>query len=124
MDSDGSNVERLSFRGGNYASPIWSPRGDYIAFTKITKGEGFTIGVMRPNLKSDNGERIIASGYLVEGPCWAPNGRVIMFAKGEPPRGKLAGRNRIYSIDVTGYNEQEVLTPKDASDPDWSKSLD
>jgi TolB protein len=59
----------------------------------------------------------------VEGPCWASNGRVIMFAKGWPSKGKVAGRNRIYSIDLTGYNEREILTPNDASDPEWSRTL-
>ncbi len=121
MNSDGSGVERISFGGGIYTIPVWSPRGDYIAFTKQTRGEGFTIGVMRTD---GSGERIIASGYLVEGPTWAPNGRVITFAKEQPPRGNNSGRNRIYSIDLTGYNEYELATPQDASDPEWSKALD
>lgn len=120
MDSNGSNVERISFSGGRYTAPTWSPRGDYIAFTKMTKGEGFTIGVMRSN---GSNERIIATGYLVEGPTWAPNGRVIMFTKGEPPRKKISGKTRIYSIDLTGYYEQEIPTPFDASDPEWSRTL-
>ncbi len=124
MNSDGSNVERISFGGGYYSAPSWSPRGDYIAFTKMSPGEGFTIGVIKPSTFSDeNSERIITSGYLVEGPCWASNGRVIMFAKGWPSKGKVAGRNRIYSIDLTGYNEREILTPNDASDPEWSRTL-
>ncbi|MCC8417438.1 MAG: Tol-Pal system beta propeller repeat protein TolB [Rickettsia endosymbiont of Bryobia graminum] len=125
MNSDGSNVQRISFGGGAYAAPCWSPRGDYIAFTKIVSGEGFTIGVIKTaNLDSENAERIITSGYLVEGPCWAPNGRVLMFAKGWPHQGNAAGKTRIYSIDLTGYNEREALTPQDASDPEWSKTLD
>ncbi len=124
MNSDGSNVERISFGGGSYATPCWSPRGDYIAFTKMSRENGFTIGVMKPiTFGSENTERIITSGYLVEGPCWAPNGRIIMFAKGWPPRGKSAGKNRIYSIDLTGYNERVLATPMDASDPDWSRTL-
>ncbi len=124
MNADGSGVERISFGGGKYTAPSWSPRGDYIAFTKLTRGEGFTIGVMRPNSpREDRGERIIASGYLVEGPCWAPNGRVIMFNRGEPSRGRAAGKTRIYSIDLTGYNEREVPTLYDASDPEWSQVL-
>lgn len=124
MNADGSNVERISFAAGRYAEPRWSPRGDYIAFTKITRNDGFVIGVMRPtaNIES-NGERIIASGYLVEGSSWATNGRVILFTKAESSRGNVAGRSRIYSIDLTGYNEREIPTPRDASDPDWSSSL-
>ncbi|XVN43566.1 MAG: Tol-Pal system beta propeller repeat protein TolB [Candidatus Rickettsia vulgarisii] len=124
MNSDGSNVQRISFGGGAYAAPCWSPRGDYIAFTKILPGKGFTIGVIKTtNLDNENAERIITSGYLVEGPCWAPNGRVIMFAKGWPHEGNSAGKTRIYSIDLTEYNEREILTPQDASDPEWSRTL-
>jgi TolB protein len=28
--------------------------------------------------------------------------------------------SRLYSIDLTGYNEREIVTPQDASDPAWS----
>ncbi len=122
MNADGSNVERISFGGGAYAAPNWSPRGDYIAFTKIAAGD-FKIGVIKPEgLDEENNERIITSGHLVEGPCWAPNGRIIMFTK-VTPIGSGSERSRIYSIDLTGYNEREVPTPQDASDPEWSKTL-
>lgn len=120
MNRDGSAVERISFGNGKYTAPTWSPRGDYIAFTKLTRGEGFTIGVMRSN---GTGERILTSGFLVEGPSWAPNGSVLMFTKGEPAKANKAGRTRIFSINVNGYNEQEVPTPQDASDPEWSRVL-
>lgn len=120
MNADGSNVERISFGSGSYAAPVWSPRGDYIAFTK-QGAEGFSIGVMRID---GSGERIITNGYLVEGPTWAPNGRVIMFAREFRSMKNQPSKNRIYTIDLTGYNEREVPTPKDASDPEWSRRLD
>lgn len=120
MNSDGSNVERISFGSGSYAAPVWSPRGDYIAFTK-QGAEGFSIGVMRTD---GSGERIITNGYLVEGPSWADNGRVIMFARSFRPMKNQPSQTRIYTIDLTGYNEREVKTPKDASDPEWSNQLD
>ncbi|ABV73738.1 hypothetical protein A1E_04055 [Rickettsia canadensis str. McKiel] len=128
MNSDGSNVKRISFGGGSYAAPSWSPRGDYIAFTKITRGEDgsktFNIGIMKAYPQDDeNSERIITSGYLVESPCWSPNGRVIMFAKGWPSRAKVPGKNKIFAIDLTGHNEREIITPEDASDPEWSMVL-
>ena len=46
MRSDGSNVKRITFGKGIYGTPVWSPRGDLIAFTKMHKGR-FFIGVMR-----------------------------------------------------------------------------
>ena len=30
------------------------------------------------------------------------------------------GRVRLVSIDITGRNEREIVTPTDASDPAWS----
>ena len=50
MNSDGSNVKRISFGKGLYGTPVWSPRGDLIAFTKLHKGK-FYIGVMRTDGK-------------------------------------------------------------------------
>jgi TolB protein len=30
------------------------------------------------------------------------------------------GPTRLYTIDLTGYNERPLKTPQDASDPAWS----
>ena len=116
MDADGGNVHRISFKAGRYATPVWSPRGDLIAFTKIHKGQ-FYIGVM----ETDGGrERILASGFLVEGPTWAPNGRVLSFFRQTAGKGDDDDKTKLYSIDLTGYNERLLVTPIDASDPAWS----
>ena len=47
MGADGGGVRRISFGNGRYATPVWSPRADLIAFTRISGGQ-FSIGVMRP----------------------------------------------------------------------------
>ncbi len=120
MNADGSDIRRISFGDGRYATPVWSPRGDYIAFTKMHKGQ-FYIGVMLPD---GSGERLLAEGYMVEAPTWSPNGRVLMFYRQNP--GDKYGRGasvKIYSVDVTGYNEREIPTKGDASDPAWSSLL-
>ena len=116
MDANGSNVKRISFGRGRYATPVWSPRGDLIAFTKILSGQ-FFIGVMRPD---GGGERLLSEGFLVEGPTWAPNGRVMMFFRETRGVGNDGGSIKLYSIDLTGYNERQMVTPIDASDPAWS----
>ena len=120
MNSDGSNVHRISFGSGRYGTPVWSPRGDLIAFTKIDNGQ-FYIGVMHPD---GSGERLLTSGFLVEGPSWAPNGRVLIYFRQTPADARGRGSSsRLYTIDLTGYNEREVVTPTDASDPAWSPLL-
>lgn len=117
MKSDGGGVKRISHGKGRYATPVWSPRGDLIAFTKFTGGR-FFIGVMRPDGK---GERLLAEDFLVEAPTWAPNGRVLMFFRQEPTEEDgSGGKTRLYSIDLTGHNERQMITPLDASDPAWS----
>ena len=120
MAGDGSNIRRISFGRGRYATPVWSPRGDLIAFTKQTRGK-FYIGVMRPD---GSGERLLTESFLDEAPTWAPNGRTLMFFRQQPIDKKgRGGRTRLYSIDLTGYNMREVVTPSDASDPAWSSLM-
>lgn len=121
MAANGTNIRRISFGQGRYNTPVWSPRGDLIAFTKQYQGK-FYIGVMRPD---GSGERILTSGYHAEGPTWAPNGRVLMFFKESPSLDSTgAGYGvKLWSVDLTGYNERPVVTPGDASDPAWSPLL-
>jgi TolB protein len=117
MNSDGSAPKRITFGQGKYGTPVWSPRGDLIAFTRIRSG-GFEIGVIRPD---GSGERILKQSYHVEGPTWAPYGRVLMyFSERQMSDGGKTSQSRMYSIDLTGFNERQVVTPTDASDPAWS----
>ena len=109
-------IRRLSTGGGRYSTPVWSPRGDYIAFTK-QQGGGFLIGVMKTD---GSGERILTEGFHNEGPTWAPNGRVLMFFR--ESQGANGGP-KLYSVDITGYNERLVPTPAFGSDPAWSPLL-
>ena len=76
---------------------------------------------MRPD---GSGERLLTESFLDEAPTWAPNGRVLMFFRQQPSDAKGGGgRTRLYSVDLTGYNLREVVTPGDASDPAWSSLL-
>ena len=115
MAANGGGAQRISFGEGSYSTPVWSPRGDYIAFTKQSQGR-FAIGIMRPD---GQGERILTEGFHNEGPTWAPNGRVLMFFR--DPGGNSGPA--LYTVDVTGRNEQKVPTPSFASDPAWSPLL-
>jgi len=115
MAATGGPAQRISFGDGTYSTPVWSPRGDYIAFTKQGGGQ-FAIGIMKPD---GSGERILTSGWHNEGPTFAPNGRVVMFFR-DP--GGNSGPS-LFTVDVSGRNEQRVPTPGYASDPAWSPLL-
>jgi len=117
MNADGSNPQRITFGQGRYSTPVWSPRGDLIAFTRQHKGQ-FYIGVIRPD---GSDERMLSVSYLDEGPTWSPNGRVVMFFREvTTTQGKVS---KLYSVDLTGHNERQVVTPLDGSDPAWSPLL-
>jgi TolB protein len=121
MPAGGGGARRISFGRGRYATPVWSPRGDLIAFTRFGGGS-FAIGVMRPD---GSGERILSEGWQMEGPTFAPNGRVMMFyreTRASDARGSGYSA-RLASIDIAGFNERQIATPTDASDPAWSPLL-
>ena len=120
MKKDGTGVKRISFGKGLYGTPVWSPRGDLIAFTKLHKGK-FYIGVMRTD---GTGERLLTENYYQEAPSWSPNGRVLIFYRETKTDSEGKGFSaKLWSIDLTGYNERMVKTESDASDPSWSSLL-
>jgi len=107
MAADGSGQRRISFGGGGYATPVWSPRGDLIAYTRTGV---FQIGVMTPE---GSGARTLTSGGYAEGPSWAPNGRAVMFTRG-------ASSGQLWYVDVASGAVRQVRTPLGGSDPAWS----
>ena len=99
----GPGAAHLASATGSYSTPVWSPRGDYIAFTKQGGGQ-FSIGIMKPD---GSGERILDRRFHNEGPTFAPNGRVVMFFR--DPGGNDGPS--LFTVDISGRNEQRVLPP-------------
>lgn len=104
--------ERITFNEGSYQTPVWSPRGDLIAFTRRAHGQ-FYLGVMNPD---GTGERMLAKSFFIDAPEWAPNGRRILYTRQSSPGGPYG----LYSIDVTGYQELAHLTPQEGTFGTWS----
>ena len=120
LDRNTGNVKRISVQDrARYATPVWSPNGEWIAFTRIKDGE-FAIGVMRPDGTT---EQILATGYVVESPTWSPNGTALAFARQERQTGDGAVKTRIYAVDLFSRDEWILPTTSEASDPAWSPRL-
>ena len=56
--SQGDESVRISKGRGVYGNPVWSPRGDLIAFTKLTQGN-FHIGVMDTNENKEDTKNLV-----------------------------------------------------------------
>lgn len=114
MDRNGSNIKKISTGKGSYRTPVWSPDGKKIAFTKILSGN-FYIGIMKHD---GSNERLLTGSWFEEGPSWAPNSRTIIFS-----RQKKTGENKLYAIDIDGNNERLFYSPTNGSQPSWSSHL-
>src|SRR3546814_20135216 len=108
MNADGSNPHRISFGGGRYATPEWSPRGDLIAFTKIAGN--FRIGVMTP---SGGSEHLLTNRWQDEAPTWSHNGRVIPFFRTSKGR---TGKPEVWMVDLNGVKDSGIQTPHAGTD--------
>jgi TolB protein len=115
MSSSGGPAKRISFGDGRYSTPVWSPRGDAIAFTRQKEGN-FGIGVMKPD---GTGERMLTEGFHNEGPTFSPNSLFVMFLR--DPGGQSAAK--IFMADIFGHGEFMAPTPGYASDPSWGPLL-
>ena len=115
MNADGTGQRRISFGGGWYAAPVWSPDGEWIAFTRRDQG-GRRIGIIKPD---GSGEKLLTAGSGDEGPSWAASSREILFQ-----RGGAQGRNGLYRVALDGSEPRQLTTPQDGSDPDWSGVMD
>ncbi|MEG8099287.1 Tol-Pal system beta propeller repeat protein TolB [Candidatus Liberibacter brunswickensis] len=116
MESDGSSQKRISQNDdASYFDPSWSPRGDFISFSRLYEGK-FAIGVMKAD---GSEERILVEDSNLQTPTWSPSGRALMFSRKNDNL-----RSKLYSIDLNGRNEQLIKTPSYALDPHWVASAD
>ena len=104
MAASGGPAQRISFGEGHHSTPVWSPRGDYIAFTGQARGQ-FSIGIIKPD---GSGERILTEGFHNEGPTFAPNGRVIMFFRDPGAAGPIALYDRHHRPQRTEGADAEL----------------
>jgi len=115
MNADGTGQRRISFGGGWYAAPVWSPDGGLIAFTRRGQ-DGRRIGIIKPD---GSDEKVLTTGPGDEGPTWAASSREVLFQ-----RTGAGGRNGLYRVALDGSEPRQLTTPQDGSDPDWSGVMD
>ncbi len=121
MDSDGSNVQRLTEKQpGNLSGwAAWSPDRQKIAFMSNRDGDP-EIYVM--DADGSNVQRLTRYRGFDGGPAWSPDGNQIFFERDmDPPAtGPVyppSGNQSIYVMDSDGSNERLAEFPTGGS---WS----
>ena len=108
---------RISFGGGWYAAPDVEPRRRMDRLHPPDSGRPSRIGVMEAD---GSGEKLLTDGALDEGPELGGEQPRTHF----PARRTPTGAPALYRVTLAGGEARKVVTPQDASDPDWSGVLD
>ena len=118
-----TGVNLIELTDGQDVSPVWSPKGDRIAFLRDS-GEGHDIYVLRPTKSDDwaddTDELAVADAeYDETAPSWSADGRRLAFVV------QFDDQSEIFTVLVDG-SERKQLTYNTADDlmPDWSQSGD
>ena len=116
-------VNRIALTDGADSGPIWSPKGDRIAFLRRTES-GHDIYILRPtesdDWTEDTDELAVAQEDEDEfAPAWSSDGRRLAYVA------QVREQTEIFTVRVDG-SEREQLTQNTADDlmPAWSQSGD
>ena len=112
MDSDGSNITRLTNNSTADSDPNWSHDGNRIAFVATRDGNSeiyvMNVDGSSPVNLTDNDAEDIS-------PAWSPDGTKIAFVS---TRGE---QQDIYVMDADGSNQTKLTDDEHLDDsPDWS----
>jgi Tol biopolymer transport system component len=111
MESDGSNIRRLTKNTVLDWAPDWSPDGKQLVFTS---NRNATNQIYVMNADGSNIRQLTADGENVQ-PSWSPDGNHIIFASRRP------SLYQIYLMNADGSNERRLLeTNYPATSPVWS----
>ena len=122
MDSDGSNVKRLTFAGKYNATPAWSPDGKKIAFCGWAE-DHFDVFVMNADgsdmVRITSAKKPNGKWADNEAPVFSPDGRLLMYTSNRTIN------SQIYISNLDGSEERRITNDShNYFKPKWSKNIE
>jgi TolB protein len=107
-DLASGNTGRLTYSGTYNSAPVFSPKGDMIAFVARFEG-AFEICLMNPD---GSNQRVLTNGGINDSPQFSPCGRYIIYSSNK------GGKHSIYVMLFNGENKRMLkFTDGEESQP-------
>lgn len=114
MNSDGSNLTRLTTNATHEYNAVISPDGTRIAFESNRTG---IYQIYAMNLDGSNVQRVTSSGIWDQFPRWSPDGTRIVFSRVV----QYPGISRVCVVNADGTGSVQISGSSDNDwGPDWS----
>jgi TolB protein len=104
----------LTLLGDYNDSPVWSPRGDKIAYVSRREGR---FQIMTVDLNGENVVQLTASAGSNEDPSWSPDGYRLVFSS------TREGKSDLYSMEWNGENVRRLTHRGNCTSPAWSANV-
>jgi TolB protein len=122
MDTDGTNVKRLTVNEDADAAPSWSPDGARLAFARAKRIGQEDVETFLYVMSADgSAQRVLRreppgqTPVFLTAPAWSPDGKRIAFTRitlGDEPEAA------VYVMDADGKHARGLVD--EALEPDWS----
>ncbi len=116
INTDGTNLLRLTFPPAQQYSPRWSPDGKYLAYLSIYKSNTYLV-IRGTSIDYPINKQLLIreqSDTITE-ISWSPNGRYIAYSS------ERNGKENIFIYDILEEKERRLTDDTHSDDPNWSR---